>query len=102
MTANVIRLKVKVRAEKKPRPARAPSRKRWLDLLRAESQRRAWTGYSLSEKTPLIDLARAAAYSTKRSITWNGIRFPLRHGLWLVVLDPETGTPLISTSGGMV
>ena len=110
MTDMVVHLSEAV-SEVKPKPARCrtpaklrrpPTRKELLAMLRSESIRRENSAYQINDGGLLIDLAYAAANSTKRSITWRGIRFPLRVGIWLTVLDPETLKPLVSTQGGVV
>lgn len=107
MSAKVIQLTIKTdkakprKSTKKPKRPTASARKRLLSALRSESRARWCSGYSMDENTPLVELARAAAYSTKRFVTWGGIRFPLRHGWYLTIIDPETGAPLISTKGGV-
>ena len=102
MTSNVIKLTIKTKVDKKRKIVAKTSRQQLLDTLRAECKRREGTKYSLSENTLLIELAKDAARSSKRSITWYGIRFPLRNGIWITVLDPETGKPLISAPGGLL
>lgn len=102
MSSVVINLRTKTKADNKPKVDRETTRKKLLRSLRAESRSRAFSRYSMDENTPLVELARAAAYSTRRSIIWMGIRFPLRSFLYVDVLDPETGKPLISTKGGIV
>lgn len=91
---------------KKRRPTNAVGGRRravLLDRLLWESRTRSGTGYSKYETgSPLIELANAAAYASGRHIVWRGIRFPLRHGLFLAVLDPRTRKPLIFTNGGIV
>lgn len=110
MTATIVHLRATTRivepalVQTKPvrKPNRPLTRQQILHRLRAESARRGNSGYRFSEKGFLIELAYAAAHSTQRSILWRGIRFPLRQGIWLAVLDPETGKGLVNTTGGML
>lgn len=88
--------------QKKSRPYRPLNRAELLSQLRRESDMRSGTQYSTYENSLLVDLARRAAYSRGRSILWRGILFPLRHSLWIVVIDPDTGKPLVSTQGGIL
>lgn len=89
-------------SKQKNRVIRPSRRDELLRRLRAESQVRSHSRYSHRENTLLVGLARTARYSTRRSIRYLGVRFPLRVGLWLDVLDPETGKVLISTNGGLL
>lgn len=83
------------------KPSRLSTRTALLEALRKES--RAMQGrrqYKLTDDGDLVDLARTAAYSNRRYVRWRGIWFPLSHSWTLLVLDPETGKPLIRVPGG--
>jgi len=87
----------------KTRPRTGGSRSWLLNALRQESYAHQRTTYSMTLSHGLLfDLARAAAYCQSRSVTWRGIRFPVRYSWWLTVLDPETKKPLISVPGGII
>ena len=109
MTATIFKPSIKSKARsghkrhaKKFKALHKLSRAELLDCLRLESRQRAGTAYSFEENTPLVELAYFAFCARKRSVSWRGIRFPLRHSLWIVVLDPESFEPLISAPGGIL
>ena len=110
MSANVIVIEFAPKAAKKKRPRRPAAKKPkkserqlLLEQLRRESKIRCgpkW--HSITQGSALYDLAQAAMYAQTRHITWRGIKFPIFHGLWLQVIDPETGKVLVQTSGGIL
>lgn len=110
MSANVIVIEFAPQPAKKKRPHRTVAKVKkkseqelLLAQLRRESKIRCGPNWrKITKGSALYDLAQAAMYAQKRHITWRGIKFPIFHGLWLQVIDPETGKVLVQTSGGIL
>lgn len=77
----------------------ATVRRRLLETIRLQS-RLIGMGFFRRDTAPeLFDLAMAAKERRGRSMTFEGIRFPLKHGWHVYVCDPETGETLAAAGG---
>ena len=76
-------------------------RRQLLMRLRRQSET-IGCGLFRAELAPdLYELAQhASADHGRRFVSFRGIRFPLKFGIWKYIIDPETGETLVSVSGG--
>lgn len=71
-------------------------RQQTLCRIRKESDRALLSQHVMSDDLQIMAYLAKVAPPRARSISWRGIRFPLRQGFAInSVLDPETGRPLV-------
>lgn len=74
-------------------------RRRLLEIIRWQAQQLGHGFFTREVAPELFDLAIAAKYRRGRSLVFQGVRFPLKHGWHVYVCDPDTGETLVGAGG---
>jgi hypothetical protein len=71
-----------------------------LSVLRWQSRRIGGRRFARHQAPELWDLSMAAAGRRGKFLRYCGIKFPLRHGIWVYVADPHSYDTLVAAHGG--
>jgi len=77
-----------------------PTGPRLLSVLRWQSARIGRRRFARHQAPELWDLSMAAAGRRGKFLRYRGIKFPLRHGIWVYVADPHSYETLVAAQGG--
>lgn len=77
----------------------AAVRRRLIETVRWQSRQIGRGFFTRTAAPELFDLAIAAKDRRGRSLVFQGVRFPLKHGWHVYVCDPETGETLVGAGG---
>lgn len=74
-------------------------RRALLAKLRAERELIGARQFDRIEAPTLYALAITARSARGRFVSFRGVRFPCKFGLWRYICDPQTGSTLVAVSG---
>lgn len=70
-----------------------------LEIVRRQSRQLGHGFFARTAAPELFDLAIAAKGRRGGWLVFQGVRFPLKHGLHVYVCDPDTGETLVGAGG---